>query len=239
MWSKKFVIALGGSVIVPNQISGSQDPFELIDTVFLHRFYLFVKKQLKRGYRFILVIGGGLLCRIYQRAAARITKVSNEDKDWLGIHVTRLNAHFIRTIFKKEAHSVIFEERFKIKRFASKPIIVAAGWQPGWSTDFVACQIACDLGLKQVLILGKADYVYTADFEKDPLAQPIPKISWQQYLKLIPKKWTPGLNSPVDPVAARLAQKQNLKVIVAHARDLPNLAKILRGEKFKGTIITD
>ncbi len=85
--------------------------------------------------------------------------------------------------------------------------------------------------------MGKPDYVYTADFEKDHNARPLEKISWQDYLKLIPKKWSPGLNSPVDPIAASLAEKENLKVIVAGGKSLDNLKQILRGNKFKGTVI--
>lgn len=228
---------MGGSIIAPNQISGLHNPSDFIDTNFLRCFHLFIKKQLKQGYRFVFVIGGGVVCRKYQSAASKITNLCDEDKDWLGIHVTRLNAHLIRTIFRKEAHPVVFEERFKFKTFGRERVIIAAGWRPGWSTDFVACQIACDFGLKVVLILGKPDYVYTADFEKDPSASPLAKINWPDYLKLIPKKWTPGLHAPLDPVAARLAKKERLKVIVAQGRDLKNLAKILRGEKFKGTVI--
>lgn len=228
---------MGGSVIAPNQISASAGAADFINTDFLRRFYVFVKKQLRQGYRFVFVIGGGLVCRKYQEAASKITKICNEDKDWLGIHTTRLNAHLVRTIFRKEAHPVVFEERFKFKRFGKEPIIIAAGWRPGWSTDFVACQIACDFGLKEVLILGKPDYVYTADFEKGSSAKPIARISWPDYLKLIPQKWRPGLHAPLDPIAAGLAKEQGLRVIVAQGRDLKNLAKILRGEKFNGTII--
>jgi len=45
------------------------------------------------------------------------------------------------------------------------------------------------------------------------------------------------LNSPVDPVAARLAKKENLKVVVAEGENLKNFQQILIGGKFKGTII--
>lgn len=224
---KEFVLALGGSVAFPEEV----------DTDFLRRFYIFIKKEIGKGNKFIIVVGGGGLCRRYQQAASKITRVVTEDKDWLGIHVTRLNAHFLRTIFRKEARPVVFEQRFKIKRFGKYSVIIGAGWRPGWSTDFVACQIACDFNIKQVIILGKPDYVYTSDFEKDNKARPIERISWQDYLKIIPGKWSPGLHAPVDPVAAKLAQKEKMKVIVAQGRDLDNLKKILRGEKFKGTVL--
>ena len=42
---------------------------------------------------------------------------------------------------------------------------------------------------------------------------------------------------PFDPVASKLAQKNELKVIVAEGRNIKNLKKILIGKDFKGTII--
>ena len=225
---KKFVISLGGSIAFP----------EKINLDFLKNFYLFIKKEIKKGNRFIIVAGGGEITRKYQSAAAKITKVTNEDKDWIGIHATRLNAHLLRTVFKREANPFVFDKRFKIGDFGKYSIIIASGWRPGWSTDYVAVQLAADFKIKLVINLSKADYVYTADFQKYPEAKPIEKISWKEYLKLIPKKWTPGLHVPVDPIAAQLAKKKNLKVIVVSGLDLNNLRNILRGKSFKGTVLS-
>jgi len=226
---KKFIIALGGSVICPKEI----------DTGFLRKFHQFLRKEIKRGRKFIIVPGGGIVARKYQIAASKITRVLDEDKDWLGIHATRINAHLLRTIFRAGANPVIFDERFKIKKFGKYSIIIASGWRPGWSTDYVALQIAADFNVKQIVILGKPDYVYTSDFEKDHTSKPVEKMTWKDYLKIIPPQWSPGLHAPVDPVAARLAKKENIKVIVANGRELNNLKKILQGEKFKGTTLTN
>ena len=225
--TKKFIIALGGSVICPKDIN----------TDFLNKFSLFIKKEVKKGNKFIIVIGGGNIARVYQEAALKITKLSDENKDWLGIHATRLNARLLRIIFKQEANPIIFDQRFKIKNFGRFSIIIGSGWKPGWSTDFVTTQIAVDYGINEVIILGKPDHVYTADPAKDKKAKPIEEISWSDYQKLIPKKWSPGLHAPVDPVAADLAKKKKLKVIVANATDLNNLGKILKGKEFKGTTL--
>lgn len=224
---KKFVISLGGSVAFPENLN--------ID--FLRAFYNFIKKEIKKRNKFIIIAGGGSITRKYQQAAGKISRISNEDKDWLGIHATRLNAHLIRTIFKREANPVVFDNRFKITRFGTYSLIVASGWRPGWSTDYVSVQIAVDFKIKSVLNLGKADYVYTADFQKFPDAKPIEEIRWKDYLNLIPQKWTPGLHVPVDPIAAKLALRKNIKVIVANGEDLKNLRNILRGKNFKGTVL--
>jgi uridylate kinase len=223
-----FVMALGGSIIHPDEI----------DISYLKDFYDFILKEIAEGKKFIIVTGGGALCRKFQKAAGEFVHVSDEDKDWLGIHSTRLNAQLLRTIFIKQAHPVILKKRGKITDFDGYSIIIAAGWPPGgWSTDFVAVQIAVDFGLGEALILGKPEYVYDKDNQKFPDAKPFEKISWSEYLKLIPNEWSPGIHAPLDPIAAKLAQKENLKVIVAGGKDLENVKKILNNQDFKGTII--
>lgn len=220
-------MALGGSVAFQKKI----------DTDFLARFHSFILEQINQGRRFVIVVGGGYVARRYQKAASEIAGVKDQDKDWIGIQATRLNAHFLHAIFRAEAHPIVFDERFKLKGFGRYSTIIGSGWKPGWSTDFVAVQIAVDFGLDQVCILGKPDYVYTADSSKDKTAQPLKEVTWQEYLKLIPNDWSPGLHSPVDPVAARLAQDQGLKVIVADGRNLANLRAILNNKPFQGTTL--
>ena len=83
------VISLGGSVIVPDKI----------DIVFLKAFRRLIRDYLKK-YKFIIVTGGGKTARNYIDAAGKICRINNEDKDWLGIHCTRLNSHLLKTIFE-------------------------------------------------------------------------------------------------------------------------------------------
>lgn len=227
MENKTFVIALGGSTIHPDELN----------VEYLKNFYNFLLGQIEQNRRFILIIGGGAPARKFQAAAAQIAPISGEDKDWIGIHATRLNAHLLRTIFSKQAHPVILKRRGRVTDFEGHSIIIGAGWQPGWSTDFVAVQTAADFKTDKVLVLGKPDFVYDKDNQKFVDARPLPELNWGEYLKLIPSEWSPGMNAPVDPVAARLAQKGGLKVIVASASDLDNLKNILDGQPFRGTII--
>jgi len=224
---KIFVISFGGSVICPKEI----------DVKLLKRFSLFIKKEMKNGSKFIIVAGGGSTARKYQKAAFDINEASNEDRDWLGIQSTKLNALLLKSIFKNETNPILFDQRFKIKSFGKYPIIIGCGWKPGWSTDFVTTQIAVDFKTKPVILLGKPDYVYTSNPDKNKNAKPIEKMNWKDYFKLIPKKWSPGMHAPVDPIAAKLAKKEKLPIIVASGKDFKNLNNILAGRKFKGTII--
>ncbi len=242
---KQFVIDLGGSAVCPDGI----------DVEFLKRLREFIKNKIREGYQFVIVVGGGGICREYQKAAGEVVDVTDEEKDWVGIFATRLNARLLRAIFCDVAHPDLFDERLKMKSFRRRnggassfglsekkefgehSIIIGSGWEPGRSTDYAAIQIAVDFKIDTVVNLGKPDYVYTADPGKDASAKPIEKLSWADYWKMTPSEWTPGLNFPLDPIAAKLAEKENIKVIVAGAKDLDNLEKILDGKEFKGTVI--
>ena len=62
-------------------------------------------------------------------------------------------------------------------------------------------------------------------------------MTWTKYRRLIGGEWKPGMKAPVDPVAAGLASKLKMTAIVTRGTNLRNLENILRGKKFKGTII--
>ena len=226
-FGKTVVVALGGSIVYP----------DTIDAAFIKKFKTFVGKFTRRGTRFVLVLGGGRIARTYQEAAHAVGPIGNEDKDWLGIHATRLNAHLIRTVFKDVAHPVVIDQRHKLKKL-DHPVTVGGGWHPGWSTDYVATVLAHDFGAKEVVIAGKPDHVYDRDPHLYKNAKPLPELSWKEYRTLIPAKWVPGSHAPVDPVAARFGETHRVKGIIIDGRDLANFEALLKGKEFRGTIIS-
>ena len=225
-FGKTIIIALGGSIVHPDGIN----------TVFLKDFKKFLATFTKSCVKFVVVIGGGALARRFQSAASEVAKITDEDKDWIGIHSTRLHAHLLRTIFRENADPVVIDSRKKILQLRY-PITIASGWRPGWSTDYVALQIASDYGIREVIIAGKPDYVYDKDNVKYADAKPFYELSWNNYQKLIPRKWKPGLHAPVDPVGAALGKKDGIKAIIIDGRDIQNFSNLLNGNDFKGTII--
>jgi uridylate kinase len=221
-----FVISLGGSLLVPGEI----------DINFLKKFKDIIEKEIKRNKKFIIIVGGGKTARNYQNAAKSLTKVSNEDLDWLGIHATRINAHLLLTIFRKYAYYRIIKNPKEKVEFKEK-ILVAAGWKPGFSTDYDAVLLAKTYGSDTIINLTNVDYVYDKDPNKFKDAKPFKEISWKDYLKLIDQKWTPGMSAPFDPVASKLAQKFKFKVVILNGKKLKNLKNYLENIKFKGTLI--
>ncbi|MDO8577512.1 MAG: UMP kinase [Candidatus Wildermuthbacteria bacterium] len=232
------IIHLGGSLVVPH-ISDEGG----MDVAFLQKFHRFLKKELKKSHSFIVVVGGGKTARAYQKAASKVVKIKDWDLDWFGIHATRLNAHLLRTVFEKEAYPVVIdhdlnEEEVEVLRATNKKLFFASGWRPGWSTDYIAVRLAEKFGAKDVVIAKDTPFVYTKDPRKDKNAKPIKRISWKAYKNIIPKKWSPGLSSPVDPVATRLAEKLGIKAKILQGKDLQNFEKAIEGKPFLGTLIS-
>jgi uridylate kinase len=224
--TKIYIISLGGSLVVPNEIN----------IKFLSLFQNIIEKKIKENKKFIIIVGGGKTARNYQNAAKALTKVSNEDLDWLGIHATRINAHLLLTIFRKYVHFRIIKNPKEKISFKEK-ILIAAGWKPGFSTDYDAVLLAKTYGSDTIINLTNVDYVYDKDPNKFKFAKPFKEISWKDYLKLIEQKWIPGMSAPFDPIASKLAQKFKFKVIILNGRKLKNLENYLANKTFKGTII--
>lgn len=230
-YTEKVIISLGGSLVVPS--TG-------IDTDFLSKFNTFIREKLaeNKNRQFFLVVGGGATARQYRDAGQDVLghELSPDDLDWLGIHATRLNAHLIRTIFRDIAHQYIIEH-YDIIRKAQEPVVVASGWKPGWSTDFCAVLLAEDYNVPTIINLSNITQVYDKDPRKFPDANPIDTISWPDFRKLVGDEWTPGMNAPFDPIAAKKAEELAIKVAVLQGKDFPNLENFFNNEPFVGTVI--
>lgn len=223
------IISVGGSIIIPK--TG-------FDINFLKKFRALILKQVKKGDKFILVIGGGATCRVYQDALDKVVKTNNTDLDWMGIHTTIFNAQFVRLLFKDVAYAeVVIDPTKKIK--TNKSVLVASGWKPGCSSDKDAVLLAQTYGAKEVINLSNIEYVYDKDPNKYKTAKKIEEINWKDFRKnVVGYKWVPGKNVPFDPIASGLAEKLKLKVSILKGTNLPEVEKVISGKKFKGTVIT-
>jgi len=219
------VLSLGGSLVCPNEI----------DVLFLKKFRNFILKWIKKGKKFVIFVGGGKTARKYQNAAKEF-KVENKELDWVGISATLLNAQLVKSIFGNFAFERILTEPTK-KIKTKKKIIVFGGWKPGRSTDYDSVLAAKNFGAKRVINLSDVDFIYDKNPKKFKDAKPLERISFDELFKIIGRKWTPGANIPFDPEAAKLAQKEKIKVIFLNGRNFKNLEKVFSGKKFKGTII--
>lgn len=223
------VMSVGGSLIVP----------DTIDTAFLTSFKNLIERQIAfSGRRFIIIAGGGKTARRYQDAASSVSELDPEDLDWMGIHATRLNGHLLRTIFRDTAYPEMITNPDEITDVPKdSPLVIAAGYRPGASTDLRAVQIAIHTGATKLMNLSNIDYVYTEDPRRNPDAQKIEDITWTDFMKLIPTEWNPGLSSPFDPVAARTAKSHNIEVTIINGENIPEIENYLDNKPFAGTRI--
>lgn len=229
-YSEKIIISVGGSLVVPDQV----------DTQFLKNLNSFIREQIvdHPQRQFFLVVGGGATARKYRDAGQEVIghELPREDLDWLGIHATKLNAHLVRTIFRDIAHPYIIKH-YEIIRRVSEPVVVAAGWKPGWSTDYDAVLLCEDYGAKTVINLSNIKQVYDKDPRKFNDAKPMEKINWDEMRKLVGNEWSPGMHTPFDPAAAKKAQELGVRVIVVSGEDFGNVENYLEGKPFVGTVI--
>lgn len=217
------IISLGGSIIVPRDINVG----------FLKSFKELI---LSSDKRFVLICGGGKTARTYQKAAGDISEITDADKDWLGIHATRLNAHLLKTIFGDLVHNKIINDPTEDIDFNGK-ILIAAGWKPGFSTDYDAVCLAEKLSANIIINLSNTDYVYDTDPKKSSSVTPYKLMVWDELIELVGEVWHPGLNVPFDPIAARKAKELGVSLIVANGTNIQNLKDMLSGNKFEGTIV--
>ncbi len=225
---KHIVISLGGSLIVPLGV----------DTKFLRTFKEFIEAKVSEGYTFALFTGGGAVCRMYNDALEALEgTATRDDKDWLGISVTKVNALFLKMIFGPLAHDEIIIDP-NIVPITDKPIVIGAGWKPGWSTDYDAVVYAKQVGVERVINLSNISHVYTKDPRKYPDAVKIEQITWAEFRKLIPESWEAGLHSPFDPIASRLAEESRISVAILDGNTISELGNAISGNAFIGTEIT-
>ncbi|HRY36496.1 MAG TPA: UMP kinase [Candidatus Magasanikbacteria bacterium] len=223
---KTIVISLGGSIIIPK--TG-------FDPKFLRSFVKMIL-SFKKDYKFILVCGGGNTARLYQGVAKNAGKLQTVDLDWIGIYSTRLNARLMQALFGKNAHFELVIDPTKTQKWTTQ-VMIAAGWKPGFSTDYDAVLLAKKYGADTVINLSNIDYVYDKDPRTNKDAKKLESVGWVEFQKIVGTKWVPGANVPFDPVATALARKNKMKVLFVKGDNLTEVKKAIGDKKIKGTVI--
>ncbi|PIV45074.1 MAG: hypothetical protein COS25_01665, partial [Candidatus Nealsonbacteria bacterium CG02_land_8_20_14_3_00_37_10] len=65
----------------------------------------------------------------------------------------KLNAYLLKIILGKEALSIILNNPYKKtkRELLKKSVVIASGWKPGWSTDYVTVLMAERFGVKTII----------------------------------------------------------------------------------------
>lgn len=223
------MVSIGGSILVPDDDDTGYIR-ELADML------LGISKEVK----LYVVVGGGRIARYYI-TLGRELGADESYLDDIGIHVTRLNARMLITALGHAAYHLPAETFDEAKSAArGHEIVVMGGTHPGHTTDAVSAMLGERVKAVRVVNATSVDGVYTADPWKDPGAERLERLSFEQLVSIcIMSEHGAGPNVVFDPVGAKIVARSKIETRVCHGRDLPNLRKALLGEPFDGTIVSE
>ncbi len=224
----KVTISFGGAMMVPEKPDAS---------TILSAANVLVSLK-KRRHDVFVVVGGGHQARVYMQQGVAM-KLSRAELDKIGIEVTRLNARMLIAAMGKIAEEeppktveAAVETSFRNK------IPIMGGTVPGHTTDAVAAMLAKASRSDILVIFTDVDAIYTKDPKLYPAAEKIQEMTTKDLVKMFGKiKREPGMKLVVDPIAAQLVDKHNIKTLVLGKSELERLEEILNGAEHGGTTI--
>ena len=222
------ILKVGGSLVVPKDVAVS----------FLKDFVALILKHVSAGKRFVIITGGGYTNRWYRDAAVTLGVTATDNLHWLGIQSTRLNAELLRALFASSAHEKLCTDPHQELDW-QRPILIAGGFEPGYSNDNVAVKTAERFGAKTLINMSDVAGLYDADPGKYPAAKVLREITWKAYREMFgnPTEHIPAQHIPIDAIAAITSQELGLETFFIGS-DLGNLNRVLSGElEWTGTRI--
>jgi uridylate kinase len=197
---------------------------------------------INKGYKFVIVVGGGKMARKYQ-SMLRAGNYDDYDQHYVGTVFCVANAVMLRAVFGELAEEKVvglndFENLSDVS--FNKSVLLAGGAKPGVSSDYDAALLASYLNTQIVISLKDVNGVYDSDPDVNPSAKKLSKLSWTEYLNIVGNKvlHTPGGSLPVDVVAANFSQSRGIKFFILNGRDLNAFNDVMLGRDFDGSEIS-
>ncbi len=229
MKKRVIVISLGGSLIIPDKV----------DVKYLKEFKKTILKNTKK-YKFIIVCGGGSIARKYISALKDIN-IDEKLQNFSGISATRMNARFMNYFFNINPQLGIPHTMKILKKYVQKQKVVFCGaleYKPDQTSDSTAAEIAKKFK-SPFINLTDVIGLHTKNPKKYKDAKLISKISWKNFNNMVDKiKFKPGQHFVLDQTAAKIIMKNKIKTYIL-GKNMKQLDNLLKGKKFKGTIIGD
>lgn len=220
---KVIVISLGGSRIIPDKI----------DVNFLKNFKKVIDKISKK-HKVVVVTGGGKIARNYINAL-RSFNVGDKKQNLVGISATRLNARLVAAMLNGNEEILTKISQVK-KLLKNHDVVVCGGIRPGVTSDGATAEIARYVKADALVNITNVKGLYDKDPRKFKNAKFIPEISHKHFAKIVAKvKQRPGQHFVLDSLAARVARKNRIEVIIL--KDIKQLQNYLENKKFIGTVI--
>lgn len=201
-----------------------------------------IKKSLQnlrdRGHEPLVVTGGGKTSREYIKSVKGL-EVPNKTLDKIGIMVTRLNAQLLIAALGDMAPSEPLKSfEAAIKSMFRGKIPIMGGTTPGHTTDAVAAELAESSESDLLVFFTEVGGVYTNDPKKDEEAEKIDSMKIPELVDLVSEtKFEPGMSSIIDPLAAEIIQRIQIRTLVLGKKEINRLPRIVEGGEHSGTII--
>lgn len=223
----RIVLKIGGSLVFPDKID-----VELVKNV---------SKQiisLSKNNEFLIVVGGGTIAREYIGALKSIGK-DDTFLDFVGMEVAKLNASlFMGSLGEKAPVEISNDFKHALSTLYLGKIPLLGGTHPGHTTDAVSSMLAEFAGADLFLRFTNVDGVYDKDPRKFKDAKKLGKISHEKLIEIVEgTKAEAGVNTVIDPLAAKILKRSKIKTIVCGKEELKDIKAVIEG-KHKGTEIS-
>ena len=188
-----------------------------------------------------LVIGGG---NIVRGSLASQKGMDRVQADYMGMLATIINALAIQdllerknvatrvmTAIRMEQLAEPYIRRKALRHMEKGRVVIFAGGtgNPYFSTDTAAALRAIEMDSEVVIKATKVKGVYTADPHQDPSATFIPKITFQEVVKM-------GLEV-MDTAAVSLCKENRLPIIVLNIEEKGSVSSAIKGNQI-GTLVS-
>ncbi|MEW6592857.1 MAG: UMP kinase [Candidatus Hadarchaeota archaeon] len=224
----RITINLGGSVFAPEKPKAEV----------IQKMAGAVRELRSQKHEVLLVVGGGGPARDYIREARKVN-VSRTDLDKIGIDVTRLHARMLITALGAVAEpDPPTTVEVAARAAMTNKVPVMGGTTPGQTTDAVAAALAKVSGSEILIIFSDVGAVFTRDPKLDPKARKIERMTPKMLVDMVGReKLEPGMQTIIDPVAARVIERYKIRTIVLGESEINRLPLILAGAEHSGTVI--
>ncbi|HEU4699846.1 MAG TPA: UMP kinase [Gemmatimonadales bacterium] len=199
-----------------------------------------IKQVHAMGVHLALVVGGGNIIRGATASRQGLDRVA---ADYMGMLATVINALALQDVLEKlgvdtrvmtairmESLAEPYIRRRAMRHLEKGRLIIFAGGtgNPFFSTDTAAVLRALEMEADVILKATNVDGIYTADPRKDPDAQFIAELTFQE---AIVKGY-----AVMDANAFGLCQANKLPIVVFNINEPGSVSRVLRGERV-GTIV--
>ena len=223
----RIVVRIGGSVVASP-----------LNSILITRYTEVLKALKKQGHEVIAVVGGGSVARDMISMAKKLGLTEN-NQDWLAIHVSRLIAlFFVLLLGKVGCGHVPTSIEAAISCWKTHRIVVMGGLQPRMTTDTVAAMIGKAIHADLLIKASNVDGVYTNDPKKHQEARKIGELRFTELNEIFQEKQhTAGIHQVLDPEAIKILHEGKMKMVIVNGFKPENVQRAIKGKKI-GTSIT-